>query len=214
MKRKTANPSEAVPQPSIERIVLKAIHDDAVIENCLFETDVLENISGRMLDFVGCIFRRVQFSQIDMQRVHFANCRFEQCDLSGLPFKDGTLYRSEFIGCRGTGWLLDRMKIKDVLLKDCQLNYLTVSSCQLERVEFVDCDLTHSMFFESTQKSFSLSGCRLTDTEIQGTPLKDVDLSTCELQGLTLPSDLLRGATVGLDQAPQILGLLGIKVRL
>lgn len=213
MKRKSAAPGEVMPNDSIELAVIHSVEDDAAITNLLFELDTLEGISARMLDFVGCIFRRVTFSDLHIDRVHFANCRFEQCDLSGLPFRDGTLNRVEFVGCRGTGCIFDRMKMKDVLFKDGQLNYLTLSSCQAERIEFIDCDLSRSMFFETRQKDLLFDRCKLNESEFQGTLLKDVDLSSCSIENITLPSDLLRGATISLDQSPSILGLFGVRIR-
>lgn len=214
MKRKSANPVNVIASDSIQNAVMQAVCDDSPIEGMLFELDVLENIDENMLDFVDCVFRKVQFAQIDVQRVHFSNCRFEQCDISGLPFRDGTLNRVEFIGCRGTGCNFDRMKIKDLLFQDCQMNYLTLAGCRMERVEFIDCDLTHAVLFENTQKDMELTRCRMVSAEFQGTSLKDVDLSSCELDGIVLQMDCLRGATIQFDQAPMILGTFGIKVKL
>lgn len=214
VKRKSANLGNVMPENSIREAVSRAMNDDCAVEGMLFELDVLENIEENMLDFVGCVFRRVQFSLIDVQRVHFSNCRFEQCDLSGLPFRDGTLTRVEFIGCRGTGCVFDRMKMKDVLYEHCQMNYMTISSCRMERVEMLDCDLSNAMLFESEQKDLNIQKCHLRFAEIQGTLLKDVDLSECELDGIRLGADCLRGATIELAQAPMILGLYGINVKL
>lgn len=214
MKRKNANPVEAAVSVSIEDAVRTAIAEDAAIDGQLFELDVLESIDAHILDFVGCTFRRVQFSDIRVSRVHFANCRFEQCDLSGLPFKDGTLTRVEFIGCRGTGCTFDHMKMKDVLFRDAQLNYLTLAACQAERVEFEGCDLSHAMLLESTQKDFVLTRCRLSAAEIQGTSLKDVDLSDCELDGISVRPENLRGTTISLTQAPSLLAVFGVQVKL
>lgn len=58
-----------------------------------------------------------------------------------------------------------------------------------------------------------LARCRLNGAEFQATPLKGVDLSDCELENLALAPELLRGATVALDQTPLILGLYGVRVR-
>lgn len=214
MKRKSANPEELIPCGSIEQAVLESMEEDAVIDGRLFEQDALENIRAHVLDFAGCVFRRVQFDAVQPSRTHFSNCRFENCDISGLSFKDGTLTRVEFIGCRGAGTSIDRTKLKDVLFKDCQLNYLTLSASKLERVEFSGCDLTQAMFLDLAQKDLVLSRCCLRAAEFQSTSLKDVDLSDCVLDGIALPPDLLRGAIVSLDQAPLILGLYGIKINL
>ena len=214
MNRKAANPGPTIAQTSIEEAVRRAIADDCAVDGGLFELDALENLEECALDFAGCVFRRVRFAAIDARRVHFSNCRFEQCDFSGLPFKDGTLTRVEFIGCRGAGCTFEHMKMKDVLFDQCQLNYLTLAACHMERVEFIDCDLSHSMLFESAQKEFVLARCRLVASEIQATPLKGVDLSECDLQQISIQPELLRGATIQLAQTPMILGIFGVQVKL
>lgn len=214
MKRKNAVPNETVYHASIEETVKRAIQDDCAVDGGVFELDVLENIEERMLDFVGCTFRKVQFAQVNAQRIHFSNCRFEQCDISGLKFRDGTLNRVELIGCRGTGCVFDHMKMKDVLFQDGQLNYMTLSSCRLERVEFVNCDLSKGMIFETSQKELVFSRCRLNAVEFQESPMKDVDFSDSELDGIIMQADTFRGATIQMTQAPIIMGVFGIKVKI
>lgn len=214
MNRKSANPGDPVPHPSIADAVFGAVAEDGTVENRQFELDALENMEADLLDFAGCVFRRVQFAAVNARRVHFSNCRFEHCDLSGLPFKDGTLTRVEFIGCRGTGCAFERMKIKDVLFDQCQMNYLTLASCKLERVEFSGCDLSHAILFENVPKEWSLSNVRLCEAEIRGTSLKGVDLSDCEIDGIRVQPESLHGATVQLAQAPMLLGVFGVRVKL
>lgn len=214
MKRKPANPGNPAPHASIQEAIGKALTEDGVLEDLSFDLDVLENIETDILDFSRCTFKRVQFAALHARRTHFTDCIFEQCDLSGFPLLNGTLTRAEFIDCRGTGASLDRLKMKDVLFRDCQLNYLTVSDCLLERVEFISCDLTHLMLFGSRQKELVLNGCRMHQAEISATSLSGVDLSRCELEGITAQGESLRGAAVSLSQAPFLLALFGIQVKL
>lgn len=199
---------------SIADCVIEAIHTDSDIENLCFEQDALENITSRVLDFSGCLFRRVHFSQVHATRIYFSNCRFEQCDFSGMRFRDGLFGRVEWIDCRGVGSSWDRMKIRDALFSDCQFNYLNLTECQLERVEFQGCDMTNSTLFSTKQKELSLENCRLNAMELNETRLKNVDLTTCELEGLIAQTEALRDATISVAQAPLILGIYGIRVRL
>ena len=214
MNRKSANPGNPTNHPSISEAVRSVLDDEAVLGNLSFELDVLECVDARLLDFTRCTFRRVQFADLRIDRTHFTDCRFEQCDLSGLPFIDGTMTRVEFIGCRGTGAHLDRMKIKDVLFENCQMNYLTLSDCKAERMEFSGCDLSHMMLFSTNQKELVFDRCNLRSAEISGTPLGGVDLSTCDLEGIVTHGEMLRGTSISLSQAPSLLNLFGIRVKL
>lgn len=214
MKRKPANPGNPTAYASIADAINEVLAEDAVLSNMSFELDVLENIEADLLDFTRCTFRKVQFAGLHINRTHFTDCIFEQCDLSGLPLCDGTLNRTEFIGCRGTGATLDRLKMKDVLFRDCQLNYLTISDCVMERTEFNHCDLSNMMLFASRQKDLSLNSCKLNRSEINATSLAGVDLSDCEMESLITQGENLRGAIISAGQAPFLIPLFGIRVKL
>lgn len=214
MKRKSANPGDVIPCPSIQEAALQAVRDDTVIDGLLFEQDALEDFESAMLDFTGCVFRHVRFAGLHVDRIHLSNCRFEQCDLSGMTFRDGTISRTEFITCRCTGCTFDRMKFKDALFRETQLRYFTLSDCHLERLAFEDCDLSHAILFHTAQKELELLRCSLAETELQETPLAGVDLSTCALEGISTVPELLRGTIISLDQAPLLIPLFGISIKL
>lgn len=74
--------------------------------------------------------------------------------------------------------------------------------------------MTQGLFQECEQKDLALTGCKLMGAEIQSMLLKGVDLSECVLDGIAVAPELLRGVTVSLEQAPLILGLYGVKIRL
>ena len=63
-------------------------------------------------------------------------------------------------------------------------------------------------------KRLRLEGCDLTRAELFGTKLAGVDLSSCEIAALRVSDTFreLRGAKVGIDQAPDLIGLLGVKL--
>ena len=57
--------------------------------------------------------------------------------------------------------------------------------------------------------------CDLSRTTFFRTSLSGVDLSACDISGLRVSSDLreLRGAVIDPDQAAELMGLLGIKIK-
>ena len=61
----------------------------------------------------------------------------------------------------------------------------------------------------------SLRGCDLARSTFFRTSLSGVDLSTCDISGLRISSDLreLRGAVIDPEQAAELIGLLGIKIK-
>ena len=84
------------------------------VEDLAFEADALESLETGMLEFSRCRFRAVSFNACDIGRVYFADCRFERCDFSGFRFREGTLARTQFDGCRGVGATFDHMILREV----------------------------------------------------------------------------------------------------
>jgi uncharacterized protein YjbI with pentapeptide repeats len=84
----------------------------------------------------------------------------------------------------------------------------------MERTEFNHCDLSNMMLFASRQKDLTLNGCKLNRSEINATSLAGVDLSDCEMESLITQGENLRGAIISADQAPFLIPLFGIHVKL
>ncbi len=169
MKRRAVRLTSPLPGDSILEALQSAAEAESAVENMLFELDALESVDLPALDFRGCLFRRVQFSDLRARRTFFTNCRFESCDFAGQTFRDGTVSRAEFVGCRGAGATFEKMKLRDVLFRDCRLSDATLAECDLGRVDLADCDLSRSMLYECAQKEIVLEKCNLTEAEFSGT---------------------------------------------
>ena len=74
------------------------------------------------------------------------------------------------------------------------------------------CDLHEASLAQLRLKRLTLEACDLTRAEVFGTRLRGVDLSTCQIAGIRLSNTFteLRGAKISLDQAPDLVGLLGV----
>lgn len=208
-----ALPSDLSAMP-LEDAVLSAVETEETISGALFEGDALPLVDTAMLDFSRCVFRRVRFEPCEVDRVHFADCHFEACDLSGFQFREGTLSRVAFDNCRASGALFSRMGLRDARFERCQLNYASFVDCKLQTVAFEDCQMAHALLHGCRQKGLSLERCELTQAEFIETRLEGVDLSSCPLDGLRTSQNCLAGATIGLSQAPAVLALFGVRARL
>jgi uncharacterized protein YjbI with pentapeptide repeats len=81
-------------------------------------------------------------------------------------------------------------------------------------VRFSGCDLHGASLAQLKLKRVTLEGCDFTRAEVYGTRLRGIDLSTCNVQALRVSDTFfeLRGARIGIDQAPDLVGLLGVKL--
>ncbi len=96
----------------------------------------------------------------------------------------------------------------------CALPYANLTDAKLEQVTLRDCDMHEATLSNVRAKRLRLEGCDLTRAELFGTKLAGVDLSSCEIAALRVSDTFreLRGAKVGIDQAPDLIGLLGVKL--
>ena len=189
------------------------------VANCLFERDALEPMAETAhfpitLEFSRCCFRLVTFHPSSVECLHFTDCLFEKCDLSGLRLTGGVFRRVRFDGCRCMGLSLERADLRDVSFADCVLNYLSLTACKLRDVAFSRCQMENAMLYACRQEGLILDTCGMTCAEIVETKLAGVDLSNCEIGGLRASIQCLEGAQASLMQAPTLLSLCGIRIKL
>ena len=150
---------------------------------------VFENVVFR-----GCAFERVNLSNCTFTDVLFSGCRLVRCDMGR-----SWLNRVDFRSCSAPGLSflksLSEATVEQLVASETKLTEASFHATRLRRVSLRSCDLTRSTFFRT-----SLSG---------------VDLSTCDISGLRVSSDLreLRGAVIDPEQAAELIGLLGIKIK-
>lgn len=178
-----------------------------------FADQTLSGFRAALLEFDGCLFERVQLVDCDIDRIHFKDCQFVQCDFSGFRFHEGTLRRVTFEDCRAVGAQFERMTLRDVAFRQCHLDYVGLIDCRFQDAAFEQCRMEHALLYQCTQKRLTLQGCDMDGAEVIGTMLDGVDLSDCVLNSLRSDIACLRGATVSLSQTPVVLGLCGIRVR-
>ena len=98
--------------------------------------------------------------------------------------------------------------------RDCACAYVNLAESKLEQVTLSGCDLREASLSQLRLKRFVLDSCDLTRAEVFRTRLRGVDLSTNTIEALRISEDLseIRGTRMALDQAPDVLAMLGIRL--
>jgi uncharacterized protein YjbI with pentapeptide repeats len=132
-------------------------------------------------------------------------CSFERVDLSGSRWRDVTLERTVFKGCRLLGAHLTNVSTKDVIFEDCRLDYATLDRLRTAGpTAFIDCTFAEATATRTALPQAILDGCRLAGTELIECDLRDTDLRGSDLSTIIgLPS--LVGARVTPDQLGELL---------
>ena len=166
---------------------------------------VFENVAFR-----SCTFERVNLSNCTFTDVLFSGCRFVRCDLGR-----SWLNRVDFRSCSAPGLSFLKGRLTGVSLVDSQLAYADLSEASVDQLAASETKLSEASFHAARLRRLALDRCDLSRATFFRTSLSGVDLSTCDIAGLRVSSDLreLRGAVIDPDQAAELIGLLGIKIK-
>lgn len=187
--------------------------EQSTAENLLFRNQL---ISGEILEDVeikGCIFQNCRILGGRLTRISVWDSSFRSCDFSNCVMEDGYFQRVEFLGCKLNGTVSVSSVLKDVYLEDCSCRMWNLSNATLKTVGFNRCDCTAAVFSMWDRKNLSFYESRFSGCNFFKTPLKDIDFSTCTIDGLLVSGGELKGAMIAADQAQDLVGLLGVKIK-
>ena len=188
---------------------------DAHVANTVFTGLELADVAadGTVFEnvvFRGCAFERVNLSNCTFTDVLFLGCRFVRCDLGR-----SWLNRVDFRSCSAPGLSFLKGRLTGVSLVDSQLAYADLSETTVDQLVASETKLSEASFHATKLRHLALDRCDLSRATFFRTSLSGVDLSSCDISGLRVSSALreLRGAVIDPDQAAELMGLLGIKIK-
>ena len=178
---------------------------DAHVANTAFTGLELADVAAD-----GTVFENVVFRSCTFTDVLFSGCRFVRCDLGR-----SWLNRVDFRSCSAPGLSFLKGRLTGVSLVDSQLAYADLSETTVDQLVASETKLSEASFHATKLRHLALDRCDLSRATFFRTSLSGVDLSSCDISGLRVSSDLreLRGAVIDPDQAAELMGLLGIKIK-
>lgn len=190
------------------------IMDDYPIIDYKSITEIkLEKQDGYRIIFDACILEKVILNQNKFLRSEFLDCTFINCDMSNNTFTESTFIRCEFIGCKFTGCHFVKTYLKDILFKDCNLQYLDLAENNINMLDIEDSNMRESNWFENKVEGMMFDHNNLTETTLYHTPLKGLDISTCIIDEIRTDKDSIQGVLIDTSQAQVFCHLLGIIVK-
>ena len=143
------------------------------------------------------------------------DCTLVECDLSNADLTEVYLARTHLVDCKLTGAQMTKAFLKRTRLVNCSCRYANLGEATLEATTFTDCDLQESFLAEMRLRGKPrFEKCDLTRADLFRTPLKGMDFSTCVIAGIAVSDTRseLRGATISLEQAPDVAAMLGVRI--
>lgn len=143
----------------------------------------------------------------------FEDVIFEQCDLSNVTFINCNFYRVIFKNCKmlGTSFIDCGFYNVKILESNCKL--LNLSSNIFKCVLISSTNLTESNISNNKFNLLELSYVNLCNSEIVNTKLSGIDLSTCNIEGIFININDLKDTIIRVDQAMDLINILGVKIK-
>lgn len=136
-------------------------------EDKIFERQDYSKVPPLMADYEGCSFIGCNFSNSELNRIHFIDCSFKDCNLSmaklrntvlrdvkfvdckllGLHFFEcGNLFSAGFAGCMLNLSSFYQMNLKKLVITNCLLHEVDFTKADLGNSTFNNCDLSAAIF--------------------------------------------------------------------
>lgn len=168
---------------------------------------------SQRVEFNGCQFKRIDFSQVNFERSSFIDCQFVHCDFSNADLSSSLLRRVVFEHCNLVGIDCSRTSFQDVTVKLSQAAYGNFSFSTWKEASIQQCKMDEASFNECHFKNIKLHETSFVSCEFLHASLKDVDFSSCEIEGIQLCGDELKGVIVNEFQALSLARILGILIK-
>lgn len=171
--------------------------------------DFLGGLELIRISFDGC-----RFENCDFKRTSFTNCKFNNCVFTGCSFSDAYFKGCEIHGCKGDECSFTNACFKQSRIEQGSFCYANFSHSAWYCCTVQGAVLRFSFFTESKLKSPRLIDVTLSGADFFKTPLKGVDLSSCRIDGITVSASHseLAGAMISADQAVDLIHILGVKL--
>lgn len=186
------------------------------IENSEFTDTYFEQLPVneiRDITFDGCIFKKIDFTKIDIKEITLTDCIFDNCDLSNKCFDKMFITRCEFINTKMVGTSFIESTLKDVKFSLVKADYINFSSSRLNNVLFEKTNLSYSYFSESEMKNVYFDKANLTRTCAYKVIHNELDLSNSILDGIIIDAPFLKDITISPFQAADLISLFGVNIR-
>lgn len=135
----------------------KAEYDDCTFLNCDFSNTNLSNVI-----FIDCTFKTCNFSNTILNQTSFRAVHFEDSKLIGLHFNtcNDFLLAFNFTNCILNFSSFYKLKIKNSIFKNCNLQEVDFSQTDATQSIFEDCDFKHAQFNRSILEKADFRGSK------------------------------------------------------
>jgi len=200
-----------IKEPKLRKELYKDMPEGMEFSDTYFEEFPFGEVKD--VTFDGCVFNRIDFSNVNLEDVSLTDCRFDNCDLSNKCFDKMFITRCEFINSKMVGTSFIGAVLKDVKFSLVKGDYINFSGARLSNVLFEEANLSYGYFSESVMKNVYFDKANLTNVMFYKVSHDDLDLSNSTLDGIIIDASFLRGVIINTFQAADLISFFGVSVR-
>lgn len=155
-------------------------------ENCVFRNCIFSETNLSKMAFSECIFEACNFSNAHLAGTTFQEVIFRDSKLIGLNFDQCSpfLLSFTFENCQLNFSSFFKLKLKNTIFRDCQLQQTDFSNANLSSAQFINCDLSGSIFLNTRLEKTDFSTSQNFSIDPEANFLAGAKFSTQNVQGL------------------------------
>ena len=167
---------------------------------------------GQSVRIDRCIWTSITLADPKAHGLHLHDARIENSDLANIDLKSGLLERVEIASTRLTGATFTDAHLKNVLFKECKLDFAFLRMARLQQCVFEQCNLVDADFYGADLSGSIFRNCDLSRADVSQAKLAGADVRGCRLDGLRGTPITMDRLIISPDQAALLITLFGVRV--
>jgi uncharacterized protein YjbI with pentapeptide repeats len=204
------------PAHARQRLAGSAIGNDTAYADVEVSGESFATRTLKKLTLERAVLKDLDLRGARLEGLRLLDVRVESCDLANAVWRDASMHRVEFIGCRVTGLDAAELSATGLRLHGCVGALTSFRFASLKQARFEDCALTEADFGSATLVETVFRGCDLRGAIVVGARVQGADFRGCDLDDLRMRSGDLAGAIIDPTQliavARSLAAVLGIVV--
>ena len=201
------------PTDVARRSIAAELLADSTLEDVILDRIDLHAMQGANITFRGGRFCNVRGSDSNFRNLRLLDAVHDSCDWSNAAWDGAKVARCVFTECKMTGFGAANARFENTCFRRCKMDLGIFLRTEFESCSFEHCLLRESSFEEAMFRQVRFRGCDLTNVRMARAQLEEVDLRGCDVRGLQFDLGNARGLTIDPAQAPDLIKLLGVRVR-
>jgi uncharacterized protein YjbI with pentapeptide repeats len=149
--------------------------------NTFFQNQEFTDVKNLALgEYEDCIFKGIDFSEVNLSNYKFAESNFEDCNLSLCKISETAFRVVLFKNCKLLGLRFDECNAFGLVLRfeNSNLQHTSFFNTDIRKTIFKNCNLTEVDFEESNVSNGKFEECDLRGANFLSTNLENTDFRT------------------------------------